>query len=184
MELADLIAQLAALGPTQTGFGPKHPTAPQPQLQREIDAFFEQYPLLRRDQSYIDFLETYAAANVERPDESLSIYIYGFDSEMTTLYLPQPVESVIEQDGTFRFAEIALHLEPKRGNHIGIGFTYDLTGTRPAGVYRFTRFPEAEFDPSYFPQGVKFQSSENSWYCGTFKEWLELVIQHTGVLLV
>lgn len=183
MGYTELLAQLETLGAVACGCGPKHPVSPQPSLQEEIDQFFSKYPQLRHDQSYREFLETYAGTVVERPDETLSIHIYGFTEDIT-MYLSTPDESVLEEDATFfRFADITLNLEQKRGLDIGIGFAFDISGTRRAGVYRSTYFPDKDFQASYYPPGVAFLTSKNNWYCDSFIEWLERVTRFKGVLL-
>ncbi len=164
--LRQLIRGLVTLGEPLIDFGPKHYAAPNPSLQPEIDAFFEMYPALGRDAGYVEFLEVYSAAVVEKY-ESLIVEIYGFSHEIAT-HVAHPDESLIEDGDFFRFAEILLLGKDDRGIGIGLGFSFDLTGRRPSGVYR-----SIDQDGKQTP---------HEWYCSTFLEWLEQVVQKKGDL--
>jgi hypothetical protein len=60
----NLVSQFLSLGHAEVGHGPSHPTHPNPALAPLISSFLEQYPLLRKDRGYVEFLDIYAGAHI------------------------------------------------------------------------------------------------------------------------
>jgi hypothetical protein len=150
----------------KVGRGPRHPVSPHPSLDNEITAFLDQYPFLKRDQGYLDFLECYAGAWIM--SDNLVIDIFGFtDVSSHILELEGPVVDTDGYlticDGEFRAKSLT---EKDVTEQLGCGF--DATGTRKWGLYRNRGYRSGEL-------GIY-------WYCETFLEWLEALVDAKGKL--
>jgi hypothetical protein len=156
------------IGYATVGRGPKHPEFPQTELQEEIDVFLSQYSFLQKDRGYVDFLECYAGAMIDSPEEKLVINIFGFLEDIS-LHLLEDESSIIDDQGFYAFCSSVVRVE--EGEHpyyvgsVGLGYTFDATGTRRWGVYR-----SIEGEPC-------------EWYCNSFLDWLEKLIARKGKLL-
>jgi hypothetical protein len=140
-------------------------------LQKEIDEFLQKNQILRNDQGYVDFLETYSAASVDWPNEMLIIQIYGFSPEIT-IEVAHPDEALVDKDGFFRFAEIILKTGDTKKDFVGLSYAYDTTGKRPYGVYQST-----------LPYGADFRTIPYKSYGNSFLAWLKDVIEKKGKLI-
>lgn len=169
MHLDSLIQKFFDMGHATIGNGPKHPDSPNAALQSEITEFFSTYPVLAKDQGYVDFQEKYAGAVVDWPYDELTIVIHGFyDFTEHVLY---PDEPLIDDDGYFYFAEVITKTSAgskDRQDIIGMGFAWDITGMRKPGIYRTV--------------GQSGSDTPNMWYCETFLEWLSDVVEKRGKL--
>lgn|SRR5574341_1603885 len=162
-----IMTDFARLEYAMIDFGPKHPTNPVPELQREIDEFFSEYPILRRDKGYVAFLETYSAAAVFWPNQELVIQIYGFSEEMTE-HLLYPDEPLLEQGRFLRFAEVMIEEEE---DVVGLSFAWEVTGQHSPGVYRQLR-----------QGGADWKTTPYTLYASTFLNWLEEIVTKNGRL--
>ena len=99
---------------------------------------------MRRDQGYVEFLETYAAMVIERPDDTLSIHVFGFARDIT-MYLPEPDESVFRIVTLFERPMIlfnavvqvlggAVHDRKPRNGLNGLGIRGVLVGCHSVGL--------------------------------------------------
>ncbi|GET39124.1 hypothetical protein [Microseira wollei] len=161
------IDRIHELGNVETGRGPKHPTSPNPQLASEIADFIDKYSFLKKDQSYVEFLECYAGLLLYRDNDFMSLGIYGFDDDVS-LHLVKGEGELIDEAGMLTFADLTLPLQEgdkRADNLIGTGFAFDATQQRPWGVYRC------------------INNQPYHWYCGTFLEWLEKLANQKGRLL-
>ena len=167
MDIHSLMQNFTELGYVTVGRGPKHPESPSLELQKEIDSFLEQYSFLRKDRGYIDFLEYYSGAMVDWPQGELVIAIFGFLEEIS-FHLIKDGGEVIDDDGFYAFCTSVVRVgegQDIENESIGLGYTFDATGTRRWGVYRSIGGGECE------------------WYCDSFLEWLEKLIDKKGLLL-
>jgi hypothetical protein len=170
MNLHEVMGRFVRLGNVTVGMGPKHPSGVATEVQEEIDTFLAKYPALRRDQSYVDFLEYYSAAAVDWPNEKLIIEIYGFSDEISLL-IAHPDEPLLDEDGFYKFAEIMIKTGRKIVDSFGMEYAFDTTGERRAGVYHRVA-----------PPRVYTETLPYEWYCSTFLEWLEHVVEKQGRL--
>src|SRR5262245_34495819 len=104
MTLKELMSEFMALGYATVGAGSKHPVMPAPELQSHIDEFLAENPSLKKDQSYVEFLEVYSGAAVDYPDFQLTVLIYGFSDVSVTFLDPQIL--FVKPEGFIQFAEI------------------------------------------------------------------------------
>jgi hypothetical protein len=164
-----LIDRLHELGNVETGRGSKHPTSPNEELAQEIAHFLDTYTFLKKDQSYVDFLEIYAGLVLYRDDDFFCLGIFGFDEDVT-LHLVEGEGELIDKEGILTFANLTLPSEEgeqSSDNLIGISFGFDATQQRTWGIYR----------------NIDEQPYHWCWYCETFQEWLEKFVNCKGRLL-
>jgi hypothetical protein len=162
-----LITKVHKVGKVKTGRGPKHPQCSNQELDQEITDFLNSYPFLRQDQGYIDFLESYAGLLVYRNSDFFSLGIYGFDEDVS-LHLVKGEGELIDEAGMLTFADLTIPVQEgdqSADNLIGIGFGFDTTQQRTWGVYRC------------------IDEQPYHWYCATFLELLERILNHKGRLL-
>jgi len=163
MTVRELMPRFLALGEGHAGCGPNHPDTPAPKLLPQIEAFFAKQPALLRDPSYVEFLQTYAAASLSIPDE---------DDERWVCFLPGLIEDHwalvpfttegygVDADGFLMVAQL-FHQESKDE----LEFGYYVAGPDRPGLYRIAmRGPIDE---------VGQRSKELGWYCPSFAEWLQ-----------
>jgi hypothetical protein len=146
--------------------GPDHPLSPDAEREREVEAYFRRYPFLLADSGYVAFVRRYLWAGTE--GDNVGIHVYAPVSEVYDPYWNNP----LDEEGFFTFAtsEYWLLGHPGRQNNIALGFGFDSTGDHRKGVYRSAMLASREQVPW-------------SWYCETFAEWLERIIQRRGQLL-
>lgn len=162
-----LIDRLDELGNVETGRGPKHATSPNDELTQEIADFLDTYSFLSKDQSYVDFLESYAGLLLFRDDDFFSLGIFGFDEDVS-LHLVEGEGELIDKEGILAFANLTLPLQEadqSADNLRGIAFGFDSTQQKTWGVYR------------------SIDEQPYHWYCGSFLEWLEKLYNQKGRLL-
>jgi hypothetical protein len=131
------LSRLGALGSLDLGRGPRHPSAPRPELAASIAAFLERYPFLRRDPAYVEFLERYAGAVLFRSQDMFSVGIYGFDEDVAMHIVSGPGDII--EDGCLTIADVVTPNEPDQPfseNVDSHGIAFDATGSRPWGLYR------------------------------------------------
>ncbi len=158
---------MSKLGYAAVGRCPKHPESPSPELQTEIDSFLEQYSFLLKYPGYIDFLEYYSGAMVDWPKGELVIAIFGFLEEIS-FHLIKDGGEVIDDDGFYALCTSVVRVgegQDMENESIGLGYRFDATGARRWGVYR------------------SIEGGECEWYCDSFLEWLEKLIDKKGLLL-
>jgi hypothetical protein len=137
-------------------------------LAQEIEAFLNEYPFLRQDQGYVDFLESYAGAWVAWPNNDLVIDLFGFTQVSTHIvkedgYIVDPTGFLTICDGMVRLREGGF-----REGVIGQGFAFDATGERKWGIYRYVMIDGIE--------------AAMDWYCETFLQALSALIETKGRL--
>jgi len=160
----ELIRELSSLGAVVTGHGPKHPEAPSDDLGAEIAAFLDEHGFLRRDEEYVDFLESYAGLLLTREHDFLSLSVYGFDPEIG-LHLTEGEGDLLTEDGFLTFADATVSEQEGvfgPNDPLGVAFGFDATGERRPGVYR------------------NLSGRPYEWYCEGFTEWLETLVRLRG----
>lgn len=170
-DLHDLMGRFQELGVLEDiARGPKHPESPRPALAPQIAAWLEQHPCLRRDPGYVDYLEQYSGAWIDTNIPAIQVDIFGFDDGGTSTHLVHGDGDAIDREGMMPFAavnfQVGPDLAPADGSTPGseprsMVFGFDTTGTRPWGVYRH----DAAWE----------------WYCDTFLEWLERLVERGGL---
>lgn len=169
MDIHKLMRGFANLRDANIGHGPKHPTQPNLALKQEIEAFLDQYPVLRQDQGYVEFLECYAGAWLDwQPSEDLVIGLLGFDMDVTANIANPDEGHPVDENGYLMFCDgiVRIHEGVGRTGVIGQTFAFDATDKRKAGVYRSTSDRNGITD--YY------------WYCGSFLEWLTILLATKG----
>lgn len=164
MNIHSLMEKFSKLPEAALGRGPKHPSMPNLALRDEIEAFLKEHPFLTKDRGYIDFLECYAGARAFRADGSLVVDIFGF-TEISS-HLIEADGPIIDQDGFYGFSDGIF--QDRAGIDVGIGGRFDATGNRRRGVYR-SRYSRPNEIDIY-------------WYCESFLEWVEVLIDTKGHL--
>ncbi len=163
-ELHTLLVRMQGLGHLKLGHGPKHPEAPEPRLTGDIAAFLERYPFVCRDEGYVQFLSEYAGGVFWRDQDALSLGLFGFYPDLSIHLTKGPGETI--EHGYLTFCDLVIppRSEPFAPDARGLGFGFDATGTRRAGVHRLWGEGRADY------------------FCETFLEWLRLFIEHEGRL--
>ncbi len=169
MDLHEAVAAFRKLGYVSIGKGPKHPEG-DPEKQQEIDDFFEEYPAIARDRSFVSFLEFYSAAALAWPDYQLAIDIFGFSTDLT-LNIARPEELLLDDEGFYRFAEINVRPGPNGERMISGLYAFDATNKRLCGVYQKVRVASAALVHTNY-----------EWCCDSFLEWLSRVVEVGGRL--
>lgn len=162
-----LIERLKTMGELYTDFDPKHPVAANVTLQFILEEVYDQYPFLKKDADYTDFLECYGGLSYSQQKDLLSLDLFGISDEVSTHLLYGPGEA-ITSDGVFTFCSIALvrDLENPRPDMMqGLGFGFETTGERKWGVYRC------------------FDSEPYHYYCNNFLEWLDRFVTNSRQLV-
>ncbi len=179
VDIDDLMTRFARLSPAaQIGRGPAHPSEPDADLVERLERWLEQHPFLRREPTYIAFLQRYAGAVVDDPEQDLAIDLHGFagmgcdlddDSDGGPLNEEAPG---VDGRGFYQFALVRMHTLPDHSfrSSVLMGFSFDASQQRQPGVYRGISTPNG---PSIEPH----------WFCASFSEWLERAIQEKGRLL-
>jgi len=172
LDIHSLMQKFAELPNARVGQGPKRWPYPNPTLQKEIDDFLEQYPFLRRDQGYVDFLENYAGASADSSEEEtpsadeLVVDLFGFNDGIA-LHIVKDEGSIVSNKGFLCFCHTEVwnpELDPEF--IVETNYLFDATEKRPSGIYRAN---------SLNPEAVE-------WFGATFMEWLELLISKKGKL--
>lgn len=158
----ELLRQLVQLGDGRIGNGPKHPQLPNPALQDVITQFIEKYSFLQQDKAYIEFLEVYAGAGIQHPDEEFVVDLFGF-TEVSTNFNDQDEHPIVDENGflTFCGGYALLNRHNEADVLIPQGFLFDATNERKWGIYRGA-------------------DSGHYWYCESFTEWLSILVHHRG----
>lgn len=170
MSLGELMERFASLPGASVGHGPEHPIAPNRALGAEVSAFLVAHPLLLQDQGYVDFLQQYAGASIER-HEDVGVFILGFDTA-SAVHLVAEDGAPADANGFLTFC-MAVANVPTTGTW-GHSFAFDITGARRCGIYR-------SIPDSY----RRFQAHGHQllyqWDSEDFLQWLSSLIDHDGV---
>jgi hypothetical protein len=171
MQLEHLAERLSALPGAVVGCGPKHPSQPDVSIAPRIEWLLENYPGLRRYQSYIDFLEMYAGACVESKRKDDLVSIFGFRDEFFNI---DTEDGEIETDGRILFAMCIYFRDREDGKDrldtYQYNFYWDTSGVRRPGIYEedYYSFSSAATEPP-------------SWYADDFRDWLAELIEKKGI---
>lgn len=181
MDIHDLVIKFIRLGGTEVGRGPGHPTNPDSdkELKIDINEFFKLYPFLRKDPSYVDFIECYAGASLSWDNpafmyQDLIIDIYGFTWVISTDFREHGEEnwgdSFLDEQGFFIFSSLLIRTgngDDREKDFSSIVFAFDSTLNRKPGVY-----------------GRLGVDGEWRWLYGSFLEWFDQIIEKKGRVLV
>ncbi len=166
-----LMKRFADLGNGEIGRGPRHPIAPNAALAPLVEAFLKDYPELRQDKGYVDFLEKYGGASILWPHGDLLVDIFGFSGTSTNLL--EFYGQIVDKQGYLWFCSEVIRVRPGYDTRLttrGLQFAFDHTHQRRWGIYR----------------GIDNEDSTQrnfEWYCDTFLDWLNLLIEYKGNLL-
>jgi hypothetical protein len=133
----ELVAAFADLPGTAVGRGPRHPTVAAPSGAEDLTWFFdEQYPGLKADPGYVEFMWKYAGLSRLDEDRHHLFYLYGF-GPATADIIHDLDEDLADEDRMFTFAECTVDGDiPERPlDSYSVDFGFDLTGSRRPGVY-------------------------------------------------
>jgi hypothetical protein len=133
-----LVAAFGGLPGAAVGHGPRHPTSPNPAVADDLTWFFdEQYPGLKADPGYVEFMWRYAGLSRKDEDYHHLFYLYGF-GPATADILHDLDEDLADEEGMFTIAECTVDGDiPERPlDSYSMDFGFDLTGSRRPGVYR------------------------------------------------
>jgi hypothetical protein len=184
MKLETKIAQIQSiLGPiVSIGRGPRHPTHPNHNLQQITDKYFGLFPQARSDTTYVEFMYQYSGLFIHEPQQGFVVDVFGFAEISSTLIKWDgnffvEGESRPDEDGFLIFCDAAFIKEHKAAqdfgtpnlyldNRIGTGFAFDMAGNRQKGIYRAINPDAKALDMIYF--------------CASFDEWLQILIDTKG----
>ena len=160
MTLREFMPRFLDLGEGFAGRGPDHPDAANPALRPVAEAFFTKHPMLLRDPTYVEFLQTYAGASVSvydrNGDELWFAFLIGLDGFGGEV-VPFTEEGYgVDTDG---FLCVAQLYHPRL--RVELDFGYYVTGTGEAGFHRIVD---------------RDGRASRGWYCESFVEWLERFI--------
>src|SRR5215471_3191726 len=139
MVLEELVERFTQLPGAVVGRGPRHPVQPDPSIAPRIEWLLENYPRLRRYQSYVDFLEMFAGATIENEDPNGKnlVHVLGFGEEFFEIDVDWSGEGEIETDGYIVFAICAYHRDRERElDTYEYDFALETSGARRPGIYR------------------------------------------------
>jgi hypothetical protein len=158
--LHTLMQRFAALEGARVGYGPKHPTDPDPTIAEQLEAFVGRHPFLRDNRAYLAFLECYGGASVIRRDETDFIDISGFHGFGLDLEDDAPPAY---QRGWFTFSVFS------EGYDAGTG----------------KRGTDGQFDFKVESWAVYLRLcgervSRRKWFASDFLTWLESMVRHGG----
>jgi hypothetical protein len=165
MNIHSLIGKMASLEGAVIGRGPRRPINPDTDLAPVVEKLFVEYPFLRKDQGYVDFIECYAGAFIDSQEDDLVIDIFGLSEVSTNLLYGE--DDIIDKDGFLGICSIAIGIDRGPGldkELIGGGFSFDATQSRRPGIYRH------------------LINAPVGWYCETFLELLDALIEKRGRL--
>lgn len=170
MKLQETVQKLSMLEYALVHGGPRHPKYPHPSFAGQIAQVFEEYPQLKKDGDFTDFLEMYVGAIILYPDNSVQAAINGVWDYTAHLLEPE----VLEQGKYLRFATIIFE-PPAKDKLTGVSFAFDLSHD-VLSVYRTANVKDemAQF-------GVR--RTPHEYYCDTFIEWLEKLVEAKGRLI-
>jgi hypothetical protein len=108
------------------------------------------------DPMWLEFLERDGGATVEVGHHQ--VVLFGFDDRVT-FHLLHGEGSLIDADGFMAFAVISLERPsaPLEERYLDIGYSFDTTGRRRAGVYQ------------------RIDNRPITWFAPSFADWLERV---------
>lgn len=130
-----LMDRFAQIRGARVGHGPDHPQLPDRSMEPRVDGFLQSYPMLRRDHDYVEFLEKYAGALIDNPDEGQLVDVFGFDQVSTDMLdMEGPV---VDENGFLVFAQCIYHvvIDGKLEDMYEYDFAFDVSGERRFGVY-------------------------------------------------
>lgn len=131
----EAMSEFSRIDGSTVGHGPRHPSEPDPRPGVRIVRFLDEYPALRHDKSYVEFLEKYAGASIENEDFSQIVDILGFTEASTDI--EEMDGPIVDRNGFLMIAEAIYHLR-ENGRNVGTlehAFAYDVTDQRPSGIY-------------------------------------------------
>jgi hypothetical protein len=169
MDIDELAERFTAIAGARLGRGPRHPRQPDSALAEHINRFLDEYPFLRTDPGYVEFLEKYAGAYAENEDVSTIVDILGF-SEVSTEMIEME-GPIINKEGYLIFAQCIYHIRDngRLRDTQEHDFAFDATGDRKPGVYRlFSAFSQL--------------GNEFEWQYPGFTEWFADLVSHDGAL--
>lgn len=169
MNVEEIGQQLSKMEFALVHGGPRHPVYPNVSAQSQINQVFDAYPRLRKDQSYVDFLEMYAGALILYPDSSIVVLIHGIWD-----YTPHLLDGEFVDGKYLCFADVMFD-PPINDDILSVGFAFDISNDEP-GIFRSVDYddPEGEFSIRREPYRP---------YCDTFVEWLDKLVRVKGRLV-
>jgi hypothetical protein len=163
-----LVAAFAAIPTAQVGCGPRHPHAPELDIQPELNEFLSAHLFLRQDVGYVQFLERYCGASVRDNERRVVLDISGLSGVSLDL-TATPAEFVDDYGfGTFASAEYRWPVPGEkvfRRRHAY--FAFDATQKRLPGVYQCV-------------QNGTEPPTAWAWASPSFLDWLNAVIAGRG----
>ena len=175
MTIHELLSQFSKLDGAVIGQGPKHPQSPDATISAAVTAYFTDFPVLKRDQGYVDFMEAYAGASLLREDPFIALDIFGFTSASSDLIKIddhcywQGESNIVDKDGFLAFATLD-YTRVSSNEGIATVFAFDITDHREWGIYK------AEDITAPYDEVAVFRK-----YCDTFAGWLEAVLVGKGI---
>ncbi|MFN8530201.1 MAG: hypothetical protein U0670_16500 [Anaerolineae bacterium] len=177
MDLKTRIAQIQAIPGliAHVGHGP---TDAHGGSLRLVDEYFEAFASARNDDAYVEFMVQYSGLYLHDPQYAIVVDVFGF-AGVSSLLMKRDThfwvegESRPDENGFLIFCDGKFirkrNANPMLDELIGAGFGFDLTGSRPRGVYR-------ALDPDT-------KVLEMSYFCASFDEWLQILIDTQGNLV-
>lgn len=167
MEIDSLMADLARIPGARIGRGPRHPSQPDATAGEKLREFLAEYPAVRTDPGYVEFLECYGGAYLENEDVSQIVDILGFTDASTQMY--EMDGPIVDEDGFLLFAQCVYHIEVD-GRLVDTqeyDFAFDVTGGRESGVYGL-----------FSARAVRDNRFE--WHSDDFLSWLAQLVRTGG----
>ena len=156
-ELHTLMERFAALDGAKVGRGPKHPTAPDPAFAGQLEDFLRRHPFVRRNRSYLGFLECYGGASIVRRGGADFLDVSGFQGFGLDLEDDAPPAY---SRGWFTFSVFAEGDAPTAGSAVSGQFDFKVESW---AVYL-----------------LKAGGSRRELVCPDFLTWLEELVRHGG----
>ena len=163
--LDQLVSTLATWGDFKTAWSPAAALV-DAKLQADVTALLETYPFLASDEGYVEFLRRYGGAILVRAD-ALVLSLYGFSHDIGMHIVEGPGEPL--DDGALILCDMVVprtiraRTDPRETvATVAVGFGFEATGERRAGIYRFV------------------DGGKAAWYCETFLDWLAAVVARDG----
>jgi hypothetical protein len=166
VEIDDVVVRLSRVPGAVVGYGPGHPEHPNTAIEAVVRSFLDDYPLLRRDSGYVDFIQKYAGARIERAEDAVAVNIFGFADVSLDM---METEGELVYDGFLEFAQGIYQEDPEKiATSYQYDFAFDVSGVREPGVYRAH-------------STMTISGRPFTWYRADFLSWLDELVERSGV---
>jgi hypothetical protein len=127
--------------------------------EKVLNSIIEDYPLLRFETGYIEFIKEFGAITLIGKENSLTSAIYGIGSSSRYFHLKDSEGDIVDEEGFMTIMDISYTvMEDGEKVYQDTAFGIDTTGAREKGIYRYSG------------------AEDYKWFCNDFLELLGIVV--------